>query len=61
MLRPICTKLRKELFYQLTKTKIERLFPVETITEFPQKVQHLLTQTANEVAKKQDLSAANAN
>lgn len=32
-----------------------------TITEFPQKVQQLLTQTANEVAKKQDLSAANVN
>jgi hypothetical protein len=57
----MCSKLRKELVYQLTKTKIERLFPMETITEIPQKAQHLLTQRANELAKKQDLSGVNGN
>jgi hypothetical protein len=31
-----------------------------TITEFPQKVQILLTQTANEMAKKQASSVVNA-
>jgi hypothetical protein len=34
---------------------------METITEIPQKAQELLTQRANELAKKQDLSAVNVN
>ncbi len=56
---PICSKLRKELIFELTKTNKEKLFQMTTIAELSHKLQHLLSEQANELAKKQGLSNDN--
>jgi len=50
-LRPMCTNLRKELNFALTKTNKEKLFQMTTITELCPVLQGLLIETANRLAK----------
>ena len=51
MLRPMCTNLRKELNFALTKTNKEKLFQMTTIAELCPVLQGLLIETANRLAK----------
>lgn len=48
---PICSNLRKELVFGLTKTNKEKLFQMTTITELCPVIQVLLIETANRLAK----------
>ena len=47
----MCTNLRKELIFELTKTNKEKLFQMTTITELCPVLQALLSETANWLAK----------
>jgi hypothetical protein len=51
MFRPICTNLRKELNFALTKTNKEKLFQMTTIAELCPVLQDLFIKTANRLAK----------
>ena len=56
----MCTKLRKRGILFASHRRKETPFPMTTITELSESLQELLGTTANEVAKKQDLSDASA-
>ena len=52
----MCSKLRKKGNLEVSHNKQESPLPMTTITELSHNLQHLLTEEANELAKKQDLS-----